>query len=34
MAENFQPLHKRLRDGRLPFTLSLAELASLREVVA
>ena len=31
-AENVQPLLIRLRNDRLPFTLSLAELASLREV--
>jgi hypothetical protein len=32
-AENVQPLLEGLRKKHLPFTLSLAELASLREVV-
>jgi len=32
-AENFQPLLDALREKFLPFTLSLGELAKLREVV-
>jgi hypothetical protein len=32
-AENFQPLLDALREKFLPFTLSLAELAKLRELV-
>ena len=32
-AENVQPLLEGLRKKHLPFTLRLAELASLREVV-